>query len=90
MLSSKIVKMQEGERAAREKLAGLEHGKGRESLGFWFIAPGSSGQSCCFCLSVCAGIGWINPQIEEQQIYHWALNLVFTYKNSSRVTSVNE
>lgn len=26
--------------------------------------------SVCLSALQCAGIGWINPQIEEQQIYH--------------------
>lgn len=72
MLSSKIVKMHEYERAAREKLAGLEHGKGWESLGFWLpqAALDKTAASACLSPPDCAGIGWITPQIEEQQIYH--------------------
>lgn len=61
--------MHKCERAAREKLAGLEHGKGWESLGFWFIAPAAldkAAASACLSPPLCAGIGWISPQTEEQ------------------------
>lgn len=69
MLSSKNVKMHECESIPREKPAGLEHGKGRESLCFWFIAPGSCGQSCCFCLfdlllSVLACWNWLELDLK--------------------------